>query len=224
MSWPINTAVSELRTLLHDGPTDKYRHRKRVFGQVNGTNLRFKTLEYRRVTDFSDAAAVYPLGVFVNETLLAPASVPTDFIAEGEFTLLVAPVDGDVVSASYYIQYFTDAELTTFMENAAKWLIQTADTTNLDACLQQSALRYGAYEAYQKLAMRFIERLSETYRLSDQPDPDRQTLVTQFKSLADDFFKQAVEVRNDCYGRSGKNLQPSWGFSQGRIMDPQPKK
>jgi hypothetical protein len=224
MAWPITTAVSELRALLHDGPTDKYRHMKRVFGDVNGTNLKFKTLEYRRVTDFTDPGSVYPVGVYRNNTLLTPADVSVDFIAEGEFQLVVAPVDGDVVTASYYVQYFTDAELTQFMVNASKWLIQTDDTTNLNACLQQAALRYGAHEAYQKLAMRFIEKLSETYRLNDQPDPDRQTLVTQFKSLADDFLKQATEVRNDCYSRSGRQLQPSWGFAHGRVKDPQPKR
>lgn len=224
MSWPINTAISELRTLLSDGPTDKYRHRKRVFGQVNGTNVSFKTLEFRRITDFTDVGTVYPLGVYVNDSLLAPAAVSTDFTGEGEFQLVTAPVDGDEVLASYYIQYFTDAELTLFMQNAAKWLIQTDETTNLNACLQQAALRYGAYEAYQKLSMRFIEKLSETYRLEDQPDPDRQTLVTQFKALADDFYAQAKAVRDDCYSGSGRQNVPSWGFAQGRILDPQPKR
>lgn len=220
---PWLTSLDELRSLLHDGPTDKLRSRKRVFGECNGTNTSFKTLEYRRVNDFTAVGTVYPLGVWKNGIILTPADVTTDFPDTGDFQLALAPVDGDYVEASYYIQYFTDAELVQFIENATKWLSFT-DPLTLSVCLQQAALKYAAHEAYQKLALRFIEMLSETYRLEDQPKPDREALINSFTSLSDSFLEEAKKVRDDCYSRSGKQLEPSWGFSQGRVTDPQPKR
>lgn len=218
MSWLLATAVTELRQLIHDGPTDKLRNLKKVFGDLNGSNKNFKTLEYRRVTDFT--SATFPLGVFKNGVAF---TVSADYPTTGDFQTTAAPVDGDILTATYYIQYFTDTELNTFMTNATKWLDLGSITTIPDS-LQQAALRYGAYQAYEKLALKFSEHISETYRLEDQPNADRAGLIAEFTKLSRQFYDDSVKHRDEYYSRSGKQLQPSWRFSQGRITDPQPKK
>jgi hypothetical protein len=212
MSW--TTAVTELRQLLNDGPTDRLRHRKRVFGDVNGTNVVFKTLEFRRVTNFTTAVA--PLGVFVNGS---PVTVATDFAEVGEFNLSAAPVDGDVVEATYYTQHFLDAELEQYAKNGALWLTSSDDLNAIVGGLRPAVLNWGAGDAYQKLALKWAERLSETYRLEDQPDPDRQTNPNMYQKLAQDFYKKAKSLRDDFYTRQGQNLQPLFGVARGNLKN-----
>lgn len=220
MSW--TTAVSDLRALLHDGAKDRYRYRKRCFGAANGTNVSFKTMEYRRINDFT--AAVAPLGVYLNDILQAPSAIASDSTETGEFTL-TAPAPGNTeVTATYYIQYFNDAELTEFLTNAAKWMAVGSDFTLLPDGLQMAALKYGAYQAYQKLAMRFVETQSDAFRLEDTPKDKQISMVDNMRGLSKDFLKQATESRDDYYSRSGKENQPSWGFQRGRVRDPQPKR
>lgn len=216
---PWTTSLDELRTLLNDGPTDKYRYRKQLFGQINGVNGEFKSLEYRRITDFTTAIA--PLGVYVNDVLVASGA---DDPATGEVALTAPPVDGDKVTASYYSQYFIDAELNQFLIASTKWMDLGTDPTTLGSCLQQAALKYAAHQAYQKLSLRFLERLSEMYRVEDSVKADQTELVAQFKALSDDFYAAAVKARNDCYARSGKSEGPSWGFVTGSVRDIQPKR
>lgn len=216
MSW--TTAVDDLRRLLSDGAKDRLRHRKRVFGTINGTNLVFKTLEFRRVTDFTTATA--PEGVYVDGLTVAVAS---DDLASGEFTLATAPLDGSVVEATYYMQWFTDAELLGFLTDAAYWLL-IDQPTNIPAGLRPAALHYGAQEAYQKMALRWAENLSETYRLEDAPGENAFEIVDKYRQAAMDMHKKSVDLRDGYYTRSGKNLSPNFASIAGRVVDPVPKR
>ena len=221
MSWI--TAVSELRTLLSDNTKDKHRYRKRVFGEVNGTNLSFKTFEFRRVTDFLTSAA--PLGVYTNGVLLAPASVSVDYQETGDFTLVTAPVQGDVIEASYYIQWFNDDEITQFLTTATQWLNLGDNHTNLASGLRPAALKYSAAEAYQKLSLRWAEQLSESFLLNDAPDKDkRMSIVDAYRKSALDYRKEAETVRDDFYSRSGQQKQPLFGNIVGHVSDNVPKR
>lgn len=58
MSW--TTAASDLRTSLSDNSKDKHCYRKSVFGELNGTNTRFKTLEFRRINNFAETDTLAP--------------------------------------------------------------------------------------------------------------------------------------------------------------------
>ena len=85
------TPRQDLRINLSDGPTDRYRFRQRVFGEVNGSNIRFKTFDIRRITDFT----VTP-GIFLNGVLQDISYVASDSVFTGEFLVTTAPVDGDI--------------------------------------------------------------------------------------------------------------------------------
>lgn len=218
MSWA--TPTIDLRRLLSDGATDRYRYRKRVFGEINGTNTTFKTFEFRRVTDFTAAAA--PLGVYVNGVRLLPVGITTDYLATGEFVLATAPIDGDVVEASYYVQWFIDAELDDFIVKATNWLGLGSTPANVPDGLVPSAMKFAAAEAYLKQAMRWREALSEGYRVEDAPK-DGLTPADEFIKMSEIFRKEATQNRDEYYRRQGQPLQPLWGVVSGRVPNPTPR-
>lgn len=211
MSWA--TSTTDLRTLLSDGATDRHRFRKRVFGECNGTNTKFKTFEFRRVTDFTTATA--PFGVYKNGVLV---SVASDFPDSGDFVLTTAPVDGDVIEASYYVQWFKDAELNSFLGEASGWLgLGVAAVANIPDGLIPAALKYAASQAYLKMAMRWREHKSEEFRLEDAPDPKRPTMTDEFIKMAEAFKKEARQLRDDFYTRQGQSLSPLHATVTGNV-------
>lgn len=216
MTWL--TAVADIRTLLSDGATDRYRYRTKCFGEVNGTNKLFKTFEFRRITNFTTASA--PLGVYVNGVAVTATA---DYIDQGEFSLTAAPADGTVVEASFYVQWFTDAELSTFLRVATEWLGLGIDSTLVPSGLQPAAMQYAAGQSYVKMAMRWRERLSQMYRVEDMPDEKQSAVVADFMKMADSFETKARELRNDYYTRQGQNLQPLFATMRGCVRSAQPR-
>lgn len=216
MAW--TTAVSDLRTLLSDGATDRYNSRKKCFGEVNGTNNTFRTFEFRRVTDFTTATA--PLGVYINGTRLPASGISTDYLATGEFVIGASgsiPVDGDVVEASYFNQWFLDSELEDFLRTASNWLNSNADYTTIVNGLQPCALKYAAAEGYLKMAQRWRTWLSEMYRVEDEPKTQGSGPVESFINMAEKFREQALKCRDEFYTRQGRNLQPLFGSVLGNV-------
>lgn len=218
MSW--GTAVNDLRVLLSDGSTDKLRAFKAIFGAQDGSNKIFKTFEFRRVTDFSATGNSNPLGIYIDNVLQAPSAVAWDDLPSGNFALQTAPTDAQQILCTYYIQWFTDAELDGFMLRSANWLGFADDYTTIPSGLKTAALKYGAHEAYQKLSLRFAENIVETYRLQDAPDDKRMTVVAAYQQAAKDALKDAYASRDDFYKRKGRSLAPIFDTISGNIKNP----
>lgn len=216
MSW--TAALDDVRRILSDGPKDKLRHRKRVFGKIDGTNTKFKTLEFRRLTNL--VGAVAPVGAYVDGSLAAVTSDdPSD---TGEFAITTPPTDGQVVEATYFIQWFIDTEIQGFLTSAANWL-QIDVYDNIPPGLRPAAIHYAAQEAYLKLAVRWAEELSETYRLQDAPSEGAFDVVDKYRQIAMDMHKKSMALRDDYYTRSGQAKQPLFGTIAGNVSDPVPK-
>ncbi len=215
MTW--TTAVADLRTQLSDGPTDRYSSRKRCFGEVNGTNATFRTFEFRRITDFTGAA--FPLGVFIDGTVVPATGFAADYPGTGEFTFVTGhiPVNGQNVEASYYNQWFLDSELQGFLQVAANWLGSSTDYTLIPNGLQPSALKYAQAEAYLKMAVRWRTFLSEQYRVEDEPKKPGTGPADSYVKMSVAFRKEATEARDEFYTRQGRNLQPLYGSMLGNI-------
>jgi len=220
VSW--TTAISDMRLKLSDNPNDKLRAFKRVFGQVDGVNKVFKTFEFRRVSDFTTAAA--PLGVYVNQVRVAPTAIASDDLTTGYFTFVTAPAVDDVIEASYYVQFFYDTELLGFLRISTNWLGLGDDHTQIPEGLRPAAIQYAVGDAYQKLAMRFAEHISETYRLEDAPSADRFQIVEQYKQLAVQSHQEAKDFRNEYYTRQGQHLSPLFGINRGSVRDVGPNR
>lgn len=217
MAW--STGVADLRTHLSDGATDRFRYRKRCFGEVNGTNLTFKTYEFRRVTDFTLSTA--PEGVFISGVVVPATGIANDFINEGVFTLTSAytPVDGQEVEASYYIQWFLDSELDDFLSKAALAELNTTDYTTLGGGLITAALEIASSFAYAKMAQRWREFLSSNFKVEDEPEKQVTGPVESFIQLSKEALERGLKIRDDFYTRQGRAKAPLFANIKGFIRN-----
>jgi hypothetical protein len=210
MSWI--TAKADIRIHLNDGPTDRYHFRKRCFGELNSVNTRFKTFEFRRITDLTKTQ-----GVFINGVLQPLSAVSEDSVITGEFILTTPPQDGDIVEASYYTQWFLDAELENFLSQASRWLMSTADYTQVGPGLVPSALEYASHLAYKKMAQRWRDYMSSVYKVEDAPKDEASGRVDSFIKMADTAREEALKLRDEFYKRQGQPLQPLFGTVVGNV-------
>lgn len=217
MSW--TTARADIRQLLADGPTDKLAYRKKLVGVQDGTAKRFKTFENRRVTDFLTAVA--PLGVYVDGALVPVAA---DDMAVGEFELVTAPTNSQTLEASYYIQWFNDDELDTFLAQASQWTGLGADVTNIPVGLRPAILEYSACLGYRRLALWWSRAISETYMYQDAPSKDRFAIVDSYTKMAEAHCGRAEAIRNDYWSRQGQSNAPLFGVIQGSVRDVPPNR
>lgn len=212
MGWL--TGIKDLRIRLSDGPTDRYNYQKRVFGAVNGTNATFKTFDFRRVTDFRAQA-----GVFINGITQGTTLIIRDDVLNGIFTLdpSIIPVDGDIVEASYYSQWFLDAEIDDFLIQSARYLLSSDQYQNIAIGLVPCAIEFAAGLAYNKMAERWSTMVSSGYKVEDAPDPNSKGPMAGFTKLAEDCFTKAEALLKRYYTRQGQNLQPLIGVQVGHV-------
>jgi hypothetical protein len=219
MTW--STARADLRVLLSDGPTDKLMAFKQVFGNQAASATVFKTFEKRRITDFSSTATDFPLGLYLSGQRLAASACTTDNPETGFFVMAEPPTDANQLLATYYVQWFTDAELDGFLEKAAGWLNGGTDISLTQTGLQAAALQYANYEAMQKLSIMYATNPIETYRLEDSPNEKFVTMGDKYRAAANAALKQATQLRDDFYqGRKGAALAPRFGTIQGSVKNP----
>lgn len=211
MAWL--TAKEDLRILLSDGPTDRYSFRKQVFGDLNGTNTRFKTFDARRVTNFTQT-----LGVYLNGALLDTQAISADDTYNGEFILQSPPNDGDLIEASYYTQWFLDAELDNILKDAALWTVGTFDVTQIANGLIPACKKYAAAEAYLKMSVKWKDYLSSGFKVEDAPKGGAEGKTNDFIKMSETFRKEALDARTEYYQtRQGQALQPLFGSIGGRV-------
>jgi len=216
-SW--STAVSDVRKIISDGPTDKLLYRKKVIGEINGVNVTFKTFEARRISAFVSPTA--PAGVFLNDG--TSVTVTTEDMESGEFVVMTAPVDGTSLVATYYYQWFNDNELTEFLTDASEWIGFGSDYTTIGVDLRPAAKEFAAHKAYQKLVSKMAVNLAETYQLYDAPDGKRFDPVQAYMRISKDKYDLALKLRNDVYdGRKGQAKAPRSAVVRGRVRDVPP--
>lgn len=148
-SWTLLNAIASLRRRLSDGPTDKYRHQMATDPSPNGENRVFGVPEANIVTG--------SLIVYLNDEAVTPTSID---LSAGTFTL-EAPEEGNRLFASYYFQWFTDADLTEFLQQAAQ-LLRFEDVTDssIPLGLRTPVLTFACYYAYLKMAGQSAPALS----------------------------------------------------------------
>lgn len=218
---PYQTGLGDLRTILSDQPTDKYNFLQRCFGQVDGNNTRFKTFWRRRATNFAAASGMTgTVGVFKNQTLLPATGVSMDDVESGVFVLQTAPVDGDVIEASFYNQWFDDTEIDGFLQSGSRWLTGDPDYTQTAGGLIDALLKFAAAEAYLKMSMRWRTYMSQEFKVEDAPKDSPTYSTDSFAKMAETFRKEALDSRTEFYqNRQGRALQPLFGSIPGRLRN-----
>jgi len=223
------TAISDLRVLLSDQADDRYIYRHRCFGRVDGSNVQFKTFFRRRVTNFT-VATTGGEGIYIGDVQVLSANIAADDVETGEFFFAAGtgtnpaltggfiPQEGQDVEASYYYQWFDDNELDTFLQQASRWATSTNDYTTTPSPLIDALLKFAAAQAYQKLAQRWRQYMSQDFRVEDAPKDSPTYNTNDFLQLAKYFRAEALASRTEFYEtRQGRALQPLSGVIRGRV-------
>lgn len=221
MSW--TTAITDLRFLLSDNETDKLGYRKAILGERNSVNLRFKTFEDRRVTNFKTETNL-SLGVHVAGVRIANAGITSDDPSIGEVILVAAPANTQRVEASYYYQWYLDTELEMFLRQATQWLGLGSDKDLIPAGLQPAALYFSAQEALHKITLKWSQRMSEVYKMEDSPDENRVAAIEEYRKIALDYKQKSEDLRATFYTRQDQGLAPLYGFALGTVRPVVPKR
>lgn len=215
MSW--DTAIADVRSTISDGATDKLHWRKKCLGVSDGTNLNFKTIEKRRLSSLVTPTA--PVGVWVNDVA---ATVDSEDLTSGQFTLHTAPAVGSRVEANYYTQWFTDAQLDTFLRFASNFMGLGDTYANIPGGLQPSALKYAAADAYQELALRFVNPLSDQFTFGELSAEKLKVVVDGYQKMSAQFRKEAGDLRKGYYTRQNEPDSPIFDSISGGVRDVEP--
>jgi len=222
--------LAELRVLLSDQDTDRLRYRKQCLGRVAGGNLTFKTLEFHRVTDFSASGTTAPEGVYVTASGITTRLPYTAFASDdpdvGEFT--IAPASSGLipqnceVRATYYTQWWTDADLNNALTEAANWIGLAGVVSGIEAGLRPAALYYAGQVSLHKMCIRWIENWNDVYQL-EKPPQDMDAFVKLYRDMALDYQKKSEGLRKQLYTRNDQNESPLFFSIAGQVRDPMPK-
>jgi len=207
-AWPdLATAISDLRTFLSDGPTDRPVKQKKLVGECDGTNTEFFAWEER----------VVPGSLVVNVDFTPVAATLTDPVM-GLITLASPPAGGSTVRARYYYQYFLDAELQLALMDAATQIQGSDDVTTIESAMKIVVLNFGGYFGYKKQAIRWAQRMSDKWILKESPEEgDNLSKSNLFDKLARTFMDEARILRDDFYKRQSRQLAPAAAMMKPRI-------
>lgn len=148
-SWTLSSATLSLRRRLSDAADDKYVHQMEVDPEPDGVQTTFAVPESRLVPD--------TLEVTLDGVPVTPDSV--DLVA-GRFSLS-APDSNQKLRASYYFQWFTDADLEDFLGQATQLLgYDGVEDEALPVGLRPAILGFGSYYAYMKKAAEAADSVS----------------------------------------------------------------
>lgn len=195
-------AVADLRRFLNDGPTDRPVKGKPVIGRVDAINTTFITWDDRLVDG--------TLRVMDNNLVLPDTAVTLVDSITGEFTITPPPALTHTILALYYFQYFLDADMVEALEMATESISSSDDITTVAVGFRPAALAFASSWAYEKQSMRWTQRLSNRFRVEEEPtDKDVSERPKLFKLWADDFWEKGVKFRDDVYTRQGRRNVPS---------------
>ena len=217
MAWP--DPITDLRILINDRDTDHEAWRKKCVGDVNGTNVDFKTWEKQRVTDFT--APLGANGVFVDGLLVA---VSSDLPVLGQFSVAVAPSAGSTVEATYYHQWFLDTDLDKFLKSSSHWLGFSGAPTDVPEGLQPAALHYAAQEAFTNMGQATMTNTSDVYLMEEGPKEKKVTVAQNFLSYAKLMREKANELRDNFYEGQGQASSPMFVSINGRVPKQVPER
>lgn len=156
MAWDQGTAVVSLRSILGDGATDKFIFKQDCIPTADGVTKRFFGGDSRLVT----GTLLVNVGVSGYGPSGYTAFTNHDDVA-GWFELPTAPSGNVQVQATYYYQWFSDAELIDFVTQALNILgFESAADTALPVGLRPAVLHWAASKAFTFKAAEYADSLS----------------------------------------------------------------
>jgi len=195
--WTPSSAIDSLRRRLSDGPDDKYVHQMEVDPEPDGIQDTFAVPESRLVPD--------TLEVTLEGVPATPDSI--DEMA-GRFTL--SPPDANQkLRASYYFQWFTDAELDDFLGQASNLIgYDGVADASLPLGLRPATLSYACYFACMKKAAEAADSVSASAG-GFSTDTNRQN--PNWIAMAKLYWDNALREQ-EAYGDPTGTEKPAMAF------------
>jgi len=209
------TALLELRQMIADTQYNKRSTKKKLVGDVDGSNKLFYSYDKRILGDTLD--------VFVdNEKVCYDLN---DAIS-GEIQLKNAPEASQSVTASYYWTWWTDDELTNFLNKGAQMCGQISPEAESDPANDQSyllippglrngALNFAASLADTALVQYLVARKhSQEFALEQDGGDDEgySKFLDSLSKAASTFMKTGMTMRDDFYKAQGRQYSPAFGI------------
>jgi hypothetical protein len=208
-------AVEELRQMIADTPLNKRATRKQVTGNTDGENTTFFTWD-KRV--FEDTLEVYVNGVLSDDASLEDP-IP------GKIVFGTAPDRGSEIRATYYWQWWSDAELINFLNKGAEQIgifEQAVTTAASDQAyllippgLKTPTLKFAAHMAQDALVEYLMARKHSGEFLIEQDgntDEGYAKLVAQLQEQSKQYMKDSIFLADRYYKRQGRAFAPAFGI------------
>lgn len=216
-------AITELRQLIADTQYNKRTTKKALIGDVNGTNDLFYTYDKRIIA--GQGAIAQTLVVYVDDVENDNWSL-NDPIG-GEIQMTTPPTTGQKLTATYYWNWWTDAELINFLNKAAESIgitdpnaINSTPTKNADQAyqaipggLKRAALLMATSLAFNGIAAYMFARRHSSEFLMEQDGNDDEgysKLIDSCNKMSAQYEKSAYTARDDFYKAQGRQLFPTF--------------
>jgi hypothetical protein len=194
----VTDLIDQLRILSSDTDKSNAIYGETPSGKADGTNTHYK-LQNKNIV----VASVF---ISYGTTYRTQLGFLLDH-GDGIITFSSAPISGTVLNVDYNFQWFTDEEMSEFL-NTAGLHIGSSDITMVEDGLVASLLQYALGYYWLRRASQYAHRYSSSSMgISTQAD-----VVTQnFRKLSELAFKQADSFREMFYKRQGQREAPASG-------------
>lgn len=210
-------AILELRQIIADTASNKRTSGKRLIGNVDGVNKVFTTYDKRIVAT--------TLQVFEGDTQLNKGFSLDDAIA-GQISFTNAPAVQTVLTATYYWQWWLDAEVINFLNKGAETCgivdpnanvappLKPSDQAYLlvPGGLKAAVLKIAASYAFDAIAAyMFARRHSSEYLVEQDGNDDEgySKLIDSCNKMSASNLKNGMLLRDDFYKSQGRQYKPS---------------
>lgn len=191
--------ITSTRTLAADTTTANLIRGETPGGLNDGTNTKFRTMQRNIV-----AASIF---FTINSTYRSQTGLTIDDAGNGLFTISPAPAaNGNPWYIDYNFQWFTDADYTEFLNDAARDLLGVSDPTTIATALVAALLQYALGYFYQRRATYYADKYSSS---GGQAGQSVDVVTKNFQTLSKGAFDRATTMRDDYYKRLGQRNAPA---------------
>jgi len=197
MAFDYPTNITALRKLAEDTPTSNHVPQETPAGKRDGANVLFK-LAYDNIVTGS---VFLTTGATVRTQAGFTVAVATGFV-----TFAAAPSGNENPwFVDYYFQWATDAEYTTFLDQALENVGAGAGNAP-DAKMLPAVMQFALSAALNARAIQYARKYSASGGIAGQ----QVDVVTQnFRNLAKDAWQRAVDLLEAATKRQGRRNVPA---------------
>ena len=201
--------ITALRKLAHDGPTDHVVYSEKLGVRPDGMTVDGSNKVFRLGGQDGHSLPLVAASVYL--TYGSTQRTQTGFAqsdnVNGIITFTNAPTNGLEILADYNYYWFSDAQYTEFLNEAAQTISAgVTDATAIIAGLQQALYQYALSFFFQSRASQYAERYASS---GGEAGQSVQTVCQQYMALSKQAAARGATYRDDYYKRQGQREAPA---------------